>query len=200
MAIVHAESPAAASLADRIDGLLPQTQCARCGYDGCRPYADALAGGETPINRCPPGGRPVIEALARLLGVPAVPLDRGCGAETPPRVALIDEDECIGCAKCIEACPTDAIVGARKWMHQVIAADCSGCELCLPPCPVDCIGLVPHPTLPAEPLGAAAIAERAGRFRALFEARRARLERDRERRRAALAACLDEAGVRGCAR
>ncbi len=192
--------PAAASLAERIDALLPQTQCTRCGFDSCRPYAEALAQGDATINRCPPGGRPVIEALARLLEVPSVPLDRSCGAETPPRVALIIEEECIGCAKCIDACPTDAIVGARKWMHQVIAADCSGCELCLPSCPVDCISLVPHPALPEEPLGEKAIADRASRFRALFEARRARLERDRERRRAALAARLDEAGVGSCAR
>ena len=124
-------------LADRIDAVLPQTQCTRCGFDGCRPYAEALARGESEINRCPPGGGHVVEALSRLLGRPALPLDAECGSEAPARVALIDEVACIGCAKCIDACPTDAIVGARKWMHTVIAADCSGCELCLPPCPVD---------------------------------------------------------------
>jgi electron transport complex protein RnfB len=187
--------PGTVSLADRIDAQLPQTQCTRCGFEGCRPYAEAVARGESPINRCPPGGRPVIDALSRLLGVRPVALDPDCGAESPPRVALIDEAECIGCAKCIDACPTDAIVGARKWMHTVIAADCSGCELCLPPCPVDCIDLVPHPALPDALLDGTAITRRAGRFRALFEARGARLERDRERRRAALAARLDQAGA-----
>jgi len=192
-----AEIPETASLADRIDAQLPQTQCTRCGFEGCRPYAEAVARGESPINRCPPGGRPVIDALSRLLGVRPVALDPDCGAESPPRVALIDEAECIGCAKCIDACPTDAIVGARKWMHTVIAADCSGCELCLPPCPVDCIDLVPHPLLPEALLDGPAITRRAGRFRTLFEARSARLERDRERRRAALAARLDQAGPPG---
>jgi len=191
-----AEGPGRASIAARVDAQLPQTQCTRCGFDGCRPYAEAVARGEASINRCPPGGRPVIEALSRLLGVRAVALDPDCGEETPPRVAMIDEAECIGCAKCIDACPTDAIVGARKWMHTVIAADCSGCELCLPPCPVDCISLLPHPALPDELPDAAAIARRASRFRALYEARTARLEHDRQRRRAALAARLDEAGVR----
>jgi len=191
-----AEGPGSVSIAARVDAQLPQTQCTRCGFDGCRPYAEAVARGEASINRCPPGGRPVIEALSRLLGVRAVGLDPDCGEATPPRVAMIDEAECIGCAKCIDACPTDAIVGARKWMHTVIAADCSGCELCLPPCPVDCISLLPHPALPDELPDATAIARRASRFRALYEARTARLERDRQRRRAALAARLDEAGVR----
>jgi len=180
---------------DRIDRELPQTQCTRCGFEGCRPYAEAVARGAAAINRCPPGGTPVIEALSGLLGVPVTALDPACGAEAPPRVALIDEAECIGCAKCLDACPTDAIVGARKWMHTVIAADCSGCELCLPPCPVDCIALVPAPGLPAAPLDAAAISVRARHFRALSDGRQARLARDRERRRDALAARLDEAGI-----
>ena len=176
----------AQDIAARVDAVLPQTQCTRCGFEGCRPYAEALARGETAINRCPPGGRQVIAALAGLLGVPELPLDPGCGVEAPPRVALIDEAACIGCAKCIDACPTDAIVGARKWMHTVIAADCSGCELCLPPCPVDCIALVPAPGLPPALLDAAAMAGRARHFRALFDARRHRQARDHRRWRAAL--------------
>jgi electron transport complex protein RnfB len=183
-------SGTAPDMAERIDALLPQTQCTRCGFEGCRPYADALASGEAAVNRCPPGGRAVVAALARLLAVPELPLDPGCGEEAPPRVALIDEAACIGCAKCIDACPTDAIAGARKWMHTVIAADCSGCELCLPPCPVDCIALVPAPGLPAVLLDERQVADRAQVFRALFEARRSRQARDHQRWRAALDAQL----------
>jgi electron transport complex protein RnfB len=181
---------AGSGIAERLDALLPQTQCTRCGYDGCRPYAEAMASGEAAINRCPPGGRPVIVALAGLLAAPQLPLDPDCGEETPPQVALIDETACIGCAKCIDVCPTDAITGARKWMHTVIAADCSGCELCLPPCPVDCITLVPAPGLPRDLLGGPEIAARARRFRTLFEARRDRKARDHDRWRAALDAQL----------
>jgi electron transport complex protein RnfB len=177
-------------LAERLDALLPQTQCTRCGFEGCRPYADAMARGEAAINRCPPGGRSVVAALAGLLEVPELPLDASCGEEGPPQVALIDEAACIGCAKCIDACPTDAITGARKWMHTIIAADCSGCELCLPPCPVDCIALVPAPGLPRAVLEGRQLAERAQRFRALFEARRDRQGRDHRRWRAALDARL----------
>jgi electron transport complex protein RnfB len=188
-------------LAERIDAVLPQTQCTRCGYDGCWPYAEALARGESAIDRCPPGGVPVIDSLARLLGLPVMPLDASCGAEGPPRVALIDEAACIGCAKCIEACPTDAIVGARKWMHAVIAADCTGCELCLLPCPVDCIALVPAPGLPSLPLDGAAIEMRAVRFRSLQEARNLRLSRNRQRWRTALDRRLDAGtGPGGAAR
>ena len=177
---------ATGSLADRVDRELPQTQCARCGFEGCRPYAEAMARGAAPINRCAPGGRPVIAALSRLLDVPSLPLDPRFGTESGPQVAVIDEAVCIGCARCIDACPTDAIAGARKWMHTVIAADCSGCELCLPPCPVDCITLVPAAGWPAVPLAAPAIAARASRFRRLHDARRARLAREHERRREAL--------------
>jgi H+/Na+-translocating ferredoxin:NAD+ oxidoreductase subunit B len=128
---------------DRIDALLPQTQCGKCGYPGCRPYADAIAAGRAGINRCPPGGDATIRALAGMLGREVVPLDPACGAETPRRIALIDEARCIGCTLCIEACPVDAILGAPKRMHAVLDALCSGCELCLPPCPVDCIAMVP---------------------------------------------------------
>jgi electron transport complex protein RnfB len=132
-----------ATLADRIDALLPQTQCTRCGYPACRPYAEAIARGEAPINRCPPGGDAGIRALAALTRRPVQPLDPGCGSEMPPRVAFIDEDACIGCTKCIQACPTDAIVGASRLMHTVIPDRCTGCELCIPPCPVDCIAMLP---------------------------------------------------------
>jgi electron transport complex protein RnfB len=128
---------------DAIDALLPQTQCTRCGYQGCRPYAQAIAAGEAEINRCPPGGAAGIAKLADLLGKPLVPLDESCGLEQPLRLALIDEARCIGCTLCIEACPVDAIVGAAKLMHTVVGHLCTGCELCLPPCPVDCIALVP---------------------------------------------------------
>jgi len=180
------------ALASRIDALLPQTQCTRCGFDGCRPYAEALARGETAINRCPPGGQPVIEALAGLLGRAPVALDPDCGSESPPRVAAIREPECIGCARCIDVCPTDAIAGARRWLHAVIAVDCSGCELCIPACPVDCIRMVQAPGLPERVLDAAAIAARADHFRGLYDARRARLARDAARWREALAARLAE--------
>jgi electron transport complex protein RnfB len=130
-------------LADRIDALLPQTQCGRCGYDRCRPYAEALARGETALNRCPPGGSATIVALAALLQTPALPLDPRCGAEGPLKVAVIDESECIGCTLCIQACPVDAIVGAARWMHTVVGVACSGCERCIAPCPVDCISMLP---------------------------------------------------------
>lgn len=133
-------------VADRIDAILPQTQCGQCGFPGCRPYAEAIAAGEAEINRCPPGGEAGVRALAELLGRQAVPLDAERGVEKPPQLALIREVECIGCTKCIQACPVDAIVGAPKLMHTVIAELCTGCELCLPPCPVDCIDLVPVQT------------------------------------------------------
>ncbi len=130
-------------MVERIDRLLPQTQCGQCNYPGCRPYARAIASGEADINQCPPGGEAGVRALAELLGREAKPLNPDNGAEKPPVVALIVEADCIGCTKCILACPVDAIVGAPKQMHTVIADLCTGCELCLPPCPVDCIVLVP---------------------------------------------------------
>jgi electron transport complex protein RnfB len=136
-------SPATASpLADRIDAVLPQLQCRRCGYDACRPYADAVAQGAA-INRCPPGGEAVIRQLATLTGRPVVPLDPACGHHAPLAVARIDEAWCIGCVLCIEACPVDAIIGAPRRMHTVLPSLCTGCELCVAPCPVDCIALVP---------------------------------------------------------
>jgi len=127
---------------DRIDALLPQTQCGQCGYAGCRPYAEAMAAGEAEINHCPPGGEQVIGELADLLDREVVPLDEENGVHKEVMVAVIDENTCIGCTLCIQACPVDAILGAAKQMHTVIASECTGCELCLPPCPVDCIAMV----------------------------------------------------------
>jgi electron transport complex protein RnfB len=135
-------------LIDRIDALLPQTQCAQCGFPGCRPYAAAVANGEADINQCPPGGSDTIRALADLLGREPKPLNPENGVERPARVALIDEQRCIGCTLCIQACPVDAIVGAAQLMHTVIAAECTGCDLCLPPCPVDCIDMIEPATPP----------------------------------------------------
>lgn len=135
-----------ASLVDRIDAVLPQTQCGRCTFAGCKPYATALAQGEADINHCPPGGNTTARALATLLDRPYKPVDPKFGVTVAhPVVAWIDESRCIGCTKCIQACPVDAIVGASKFMHTVIAAQCTGCELCIPPCPVDCIELRPAP-------------------------------------------------------
>ncbi|GAB4348975.1 MAG: hypothetical protein Kow0073_02240 [Immundisolibacter sp.] len=137
--------PAATALVDAIDALLPQTQCGRCGYDGCRPYAQALAAGVCDLNRCPPGGERTVAALAAVLGRPPRALDPACGAPPPPQRAWIDPEACIGCTKCIQACPVDAIVGAGKRLHGVIADECNGCALCVAPCPVDCIHLLPQP-------------------------------------------------------
>jgi len=131
------------SLADRVDALLPQTQCTKCGYDGCRPYAEAIAEGAVPINRCPPGGEDGIAQLSALLGTPLLPLDLSRGEPGPLLVARIDESHCIGCTLCIQACPVDAIVGANKHMHTVLDDWCTGCDLCVAPCPVDCIEMVP---------------------------------------------------------
>jgi electron transport complex protein RnfB len=128
-------------IADQINAILPQTQCGQCGYPGCRPYAEAIAGGEA-INKCPPGGEAGIQALADLLDVEPIPLDEEHGEESIRSVAYIREDECIGCTKCIQACPVDAILGAAKQMHTVIAAECTGCDLCVEPCPVDCIDML----------------------------------------------------------
>lgn len=138
------------ALADAIDALLPQTQCGQCRYPGCRPYAEAIASGEADINQCPPGGEAGIHALARLLGREPKPLDPAHGETKPPQVARIREEACIGCVKCIAACPVDAIIGAPKAMHVVIEDLCTGCELCVAPCPVDCIDLVPAPPTPAD--------------------------------------------------
>jgi Na+-translocating ferredoxin:NAD+ oxidoreductase subunit B len=130
-------------IVDEIDKLLPQTQCGQCGYPGCHPYAEAIANGDI-INKCPPGGQATINALAALLDVPAPELDAEHGDESDiKKVAYIHEEQCIGCTKCIQACPVDAILGAAKQMHTVIASECTGCDLCVEPCPVDCIDMIP---------------------------------------------------------
>ena len=131
------------TLVERLDRILPQTQCGQCGFDGCRPYAEAMAAGEAGIDRCPPGGDAGARALGAVLGVAALPYDRSRGTHKPTQVAAVVEADCIGCTKCIQACPVDAIVGAAKLMHVVIESLCTGCELCIPPCPVDCIVLQP---------------------------------------------------------
>jgi electron transport complex protein RnfB len=165
-----------------IDALLPQTQCTRCGFQGCLPYATAIAQG-TPINQCPPGGAATIRALAQLLGRAVVPLNAANGAEAPPRVAVIDETRCIGCAKCLPPCPVDAIIGAPRFLHTVAAQLCTGCELCIAPCPVDCITMV---DLGAQPMpdGAPSPAENRQRF----QAHEARAQRRAAERAALLAA------------
>lgn len=178
MTVLHHSGP---SLADRIDALLPQTQCGQCGYHGCRPYAEAIAAGDADINRCPPGGQIGIDKLAHLLGRQSTTLDPDCGEEKPRQLAYVIEDDCIGCTKCIRACPVDAIIGASKRMHTVVADRCTGCELCVPACPVDCIALTPMPEL----LQDVAHAEAARRH---FEQREARLDRERREREAQLAA------------
>ncbi len=164
---------------DAVDALLPQTQCRRCGYDACRPYAQALVRGEADINRCPPGGEATVAALARALGRPAVALDPACGPAEARETARIDESECIGCTVCIRACPVDAIIGARKWMHAVLESECTGCGLCVEPCPVDCISMVPARTGPATAQG--------------WLAGRAPLARQRFERRCARESALDSA-------
>ena len=130
------------ALARELDAALPQTQCTRCGYPDCRSYAQAIADGEAGINQCPPGGAEGVARLARLTGRPALPLSAEHGEEGPRRLAVVDEDWCIGCTLCLQACPVDSIVGGPKGMHTVIAPLCTGCELCIPVCPVDCISLV----------------------------------------------------------
>lgn len=135
------------TLALRVDAALPQTQCTRCGYPDCAAYARAIAQGEAAINQCPPGGQEGVERLAAITGKPAQSLNPQHGTEGLRTLAFIEEDWCIGCTLCIKACPTDAIIGANKWMHSVITAHCTGCELCVPVCPVDCITLTPaHPS------------------------------------------------------
>jgi len=193
--------------ADAVDALLPQTQCTRCGYPDCAGYASAIALGDAPINRCPPGGDATIAALAKLTGRERTPVDPECGAHAPLAVALVDEARCIGCTICIQACPLDAIVGAPRRMHAVIESLCSGCELCVAPCPVDCIAM--------RPAGRAWDGSDAAAARARHRARDTRLARgeriadrrpggapapagdpERERRRASVAAALERARAR----
>jgi len=167
---------------EEIDALLPQTQCTRCGFDGCRPYAQAIADGLAPINQCPPGGTPTIAALASLLKREPLPLNPANGVEGPALLAVIDETRCIGCVKCLPPCPVDAIVGARKQMHTVIAALCTGCELCVAPCPVDCISMIPRSAVPEAP-----VAPGPDENRARYIAHRLRLARRAEEQAALVA-------------
>ncbi|MEK1833679.1 MAG: electron transport complex subunit RsxB [Pseudomonas sp.] len=177
------------SLIQRIDALLPQTQCGKCGHPGCKPYAEGIASGE-PINKCPPGGSETIAALADLLKVPVLELDVSRGS-APAQIAYIREAECIGCTKCIQACPVDAIVGAAKFMHTVIVDECTGCDLCVAPCPVDCIEMHPLPLATVLPIvgGLAfsleeqqARAAKRNHARRRFEQRNARLHREEEQK------------------
>jgi electron transport complex protein RnfB len=156
-----------------IDALLPQTQCTRCGFPSCRDYAEAIARGEAQINQCPPGGTETILALAEVTGRAALPLNRDNGIEAAPKVAVIDEERCIGCTKCLPPCPVDAIVGARQRMHTVLADRCTGCELCVAPCPVDCIVMV---SLVGSPLPSLRLPD-AQASRRHFEARNTRVAR-----------------------
>jgi len=198
---------AASDLAERLDRLLPQTQCTRCGYADCRAYADAIAVGTADINRCPPGGETTLLALAALAGRAPQPLDATCGQFGALAVAVIDGSACIRCKLCIDACPVDAIIGAQKRMHAILPSLCSGCELCVAPCPVDCISMVPAPReWTAADAGAARTRHR------MRNARVARAERnanrkaapsiesaEREKRQAAVAAALARARARRAA-
>jgi Na+-translocating ferredoxin:NAD+ oxidoreductase subunit B len=174
------------TLADRIEDLLPQTQCTKCGYPACRPYAEAVASGEANYNQCPPGGAEGITRLAALLGKPVIPLNSANGVERPRPVAVIDEQVCIGCTLCMQACPVDAIVGAPKQMHTVLAERCTGCDLCVPPCPVDCIAM---PPVTGEATGWDAWSQdQAEAARERHDRREARLAREREAAEARAAA------------
>lgn len=174
------------TLADQIEDLLPQTQCTKCGYAGCRPYAEAIAAGEADYNQCPPGGAQGIKRLAQLLGKPVIPLNPANGMEKPRAVAVIDEAICIGCTLCIQACPVDAIVGAAKQMHTVVADLCTGCDLCVPPCPVDCIDMVE--VTPGRTGWNAWSQEQADAARQRHAFRQLRLKREKEENDARLAA------------
>jgi electron transport complex protein RnfB len=178
--------PDTATLASRLEALLPQTQCTKCGFQGCRPYAEAMARSEADANRCPPGGAEGVRRLSDVLGVPALPLDPERGIEQARAVAVIDESLCIGCTLCIQACPVDAIVGAAKQMHTVLADWCTGCDLCVAPCPVDCIDMLPvtgsHTGWDAWSQDQADIA------RQRYETRKVRLVRERAENDARLAA------------
>ncbi|AJX32667.1 electron transport complex subunit RsxB [Burkholderia oklahomensis] len=174
------------TLADRIEDLLPQTQCTKCGYDGCRPYAEAIAAGAACYDQCPPGGVEGVARLAKLLGKPVIPLNPEHGVERPRPVAFIDEQLCIGCTLCMQACPVDAIVGAPKQMHTIVAELCTGCDLCVPPCPVDCIAMIP---VTGEKTGWDAWSQQqADAARTRHDARLARQKREREAAEARAAA------------
>lgn len=186
------DNKAASPLVLQIDAILPQTQCGKCGYPGCKPYAQAIVDGEADINQCPPGGDANIHQLAKLAQRPYKPLNPANGVEKPRLLAVIDEQVCIGCTLCIQACPVDAIVGTAKQMHTVIAAECTGCELCVPPCPVDCIALVEAQPLPdVSPQNL--LMQQAAHARYRYEFRLLRLEREKQERALRLAAKAIEA-------
>jgi electron transport complex protein RnfB len=174
------------TLADRIEDLLPQTQCTKCGYPACRPYAEAIAAGSASYNQCPPGGAEGVARIAALLGKPVIPINPVHGLERERPVAVIDESACIGCTLCIQACPVDAIVGAAKQMHTVIASLCTGCDLCVPPCPVDCIDM--QAATPGRTGWAAWSQADADAARARHDARTLRLQREKQENDARLAA------------
>ena len=167
-----------ATLVKAIDTWLPQTQCTRCGYPRCWLYAEAIASDRADINQCSPGGEVTLGGLADLLGVPTKPLNPQFGAPQPRMRAVIDESHCIGCRKCLDTCPVDAIVGAAKLMHTVIAEDCTGCELCITPCPVDCITMVPVTPACRQERWPDYSLEESNRWRGRTEARLRRLERE----------------------
>lgn len=174
------------SLADQLEDLLPQTQCTKCGYPACRPYAEAMASGEAEINQCPPGGMEGVRRLAAATGRPVIPINPVNGVERPRPVAFIDEALCIGCTLCIQACPVDAILGAAKQMHTILPSLCTGCDLCVAPCPVDCIAMVP---VTGERTGWDAWTQHdADAARSRHDFHEARLRREREENDARLAA------------
>ena len=179
-------SDSSKTLADFIEDLLPQTQCTKCGYPACRPYAEAIASGSASYNQCPPGGAEGVARLATLLGKPVIPINPEHGLERERPVAVIDESACIGCTLCIQACPVDAIVGAAKQMHTVIASLCTGCDLCVPPCPVDCIDM--QAATPGRTGWAAWSQADADAARARHDARTSRLQREKQENDARLAA------------
>jgi electron transport complex protein RnfB len=195
----------ARDMIQRIDDLLPQTQCTRCGYEGCAPYASAIASGDADINRCPPGGDAVVAALADLLGRTRKPVDAACGTPGPLLLARIDDATCIGCTLCIEACPVDAIIGAAKRMHAVLPSLCSGCELCIAPCPVDCITMVPaqrewtREDAHDARLRHDARAGRLARHERIANRKGVAIPGDKDKRRAAVAAALARARARRAA-
>ena len=174
------------TLADQIEDLLPQTQCTKCGYDGCRPYAEAIAEGKAEVNQCPPGGIEGVARLAGLLGRKVIPINPANGVERPRPVAFIDEAICIGCTLCIQACPVDAILGAAKQMHTILPSLCTGCDLCVAPCPVDCIAMIP--VTDGRTGWDAWSQEQADAARERHDFRLLRLQREREENDARLAA------------
>jgi electron transport complex protein RnfB len=188
--LANARNTVTKTFADQIEDLLPQTQCTKCGYPACRPYAEAIASGEADINRCPPGGMEGVARLSRLTGRPVIPINPANGVERPRPVAYIDENLCIGCTLCIQACPVDAILGAAKQMHTILPSLCTGCDLCVAPCPVDCISMVPRAGDPDFELTgwAAWSQEQADAARARHDFRSARLQREKEENDARLAA------------